>query len=198
MIIKEITSDESKKENLDTWCYEVGSRFEEIGISAASDFYDKWLALNNNNFKQFESTFVIDLGSGDGSSSEELANLGFKVLAVDINKEKLNKIKNKNITKINLDMKQYLQLPFEVENIFTHHSLEHTIDAKEIIELCGKRLQKGGLYYAVVPANDYLHSVHHVVFEDPMELLPSDLTPLYTAYRERFNEKEYICLATKG
>jgi len=197
MIIKDITSEESIKENLEAWCFEVGSRFEEIGRDAADDFFHIWLKNNPNH--PFGNINVIDLGCGDGASSLKLAESGFYVKAVDINKEKLDKIQSKFIKTYYIDMEDFLdsQKDDSIENIFTHHSLEHTIDAEEIIKLCGQKLKKQGIYYAVVPADDYLHSVHHIVFEDPLELLPEGLELIRAYKRERFGEKEFICIATK-
>lgn len=200
MIKKDITVADSQHENLETWCYEVGSRFEEIGVDAAQEFCRLW--DEHNNFtspitnKEF---YVTDLGCGDGASSLELSDLGFFVIAVDINKEKLDKIEGQYIKNVWTDMEDYLysQEDNSVENIFTHHSLEHTVDAEEIIKLCGQKLKTNGLYYAVVPADDYLHSVHHVVFEDPLELLPEGLELIRAYKRERFGEQEYVCIAKR-
>lgn len=193
MIKKDITVGDSQVENLDTWCYEVGSRFEEIGVDAAQEFCRYWEEYHN-----FGAN-VVDLGCGDGSSSRELVKLDFSVVAVDINKEKLDKIDHFYIEKIHTDMEDYLysQEDNSIENIFTHHSLEHAIDAEEIIRLCGQKLKKGGLYYATVPADDYLHSVHHIVFEDPLELLPEGLELIRAYKRERFAEQEFVCIATR-
>lgn len=200
MIIKEITSEESMKENLETWCYEVGSRFERISVDAAEEFINWWRFVNkikkhhNMTNKDF---FITDLGSGDGAATNYFAEQGFRVTAVDINKEKLDKIINKNVFCVNKDIKSFLENTDDAENIFTHHSLEHTVEAKEIIELCGEKLKPGGLYYATVPAGDYLHSVHHIAFESAEELLPNGLQLLMMSTRERFGEKEFVCIATK-
>lgn len=194
MIKKDITVADSQHENLETWCYEVGSRFEQIGVDAAREFSLLWEDYNN-----FGAN-VVDLGCGDGASSLELARLEFSVVAVDINKEKLDKIKHTFIKKIYTDMEDYLysQEDNSIENIFTHHALEHTIDAEEIIKLCGQKIRTNGLYYAVVPADDYLHSVHHIVFEDALELLPEGLNLIRADKRERFGEQEFVCIATKN
>lgn len=200
MIKRDLDLSESIDENLNTWCYEVGSRFEQIGIDAAKEFVDMWRFINKIE-KYYGLTnkdfYVTDLGCGDGASSNYLADQGFKVTSVDINKEKLNKMTHELIEKVHTDMEDYLysQEDYSVQNIFTHHSLEHTVDAEEIIKLCGQKLKSGGLYYATVPADDYLHSVHHVVFEDQLELLPYGLELLLAAKRERFGESEFVCIA---
>jgi 2-polyprenyl-3-methyl-5-hydroxy-6-metoxy-1,4-benzoquinol methylase len=183
-----ITSEESMQENLDTWCYEVGSRFEQASVAAVRDF---------NLYAIFDH--VADIGCGDGAASLELENRGFEVDAVDINEEKLNKIKEKNIfIKIKKQSAiEYLNSIDALDNFFSHHSLEHMIDAEEIIQLAGQKLKPRGIYYVIVPAGDYLHSVHHVVFERAEELLPVGLEPILIQEQERFGEKEFICVATK-
>lgn len=200
VIKKDITPLESIQENLDTWCYEVGSRFEEIGVDAAMEFISWWKYINNiqsHHYLTNKDFFITELGCGDGASTNYFADQGFIINAVDINKEKLDKLSHININPINLSTKIYLEYGLQPENIFTHHSLEHMIEAKEIIELCGEKLKSGGLYYATVPAGDYLHSVHHIVFEDELELLPSSLELVIAMERERFGEKEFLCIATK-
>ena len=155
--------------------------------------------MKTNPHHPFGNINVTDLGCGDGASSLKLTESGFYVKAVDINKEKLDKIQNKFIKTINSDMLNYLSSCEDnsIDNIFIHHSLEHTTDAKEIINLCGRKLKKGGLYYATVPAGDYLHSVHHIVFESALELFPEELSLILASMRTRFGEKEFVCIATK-
>lgn len=183
-----ITPEQSIQENLDTWCFEVGSRFEQSSVDAVKEFA---------NIALFKS--VCDIGAGDGASTKVLDELGFEVTAVDINLEKLLKIKNFNKKIIIKCMPaiKFLKETNSISNFFSHHSLEHMIDAEEIIKLAGQKLKIGGLYYVTVPAGDYLHSVHHVVFENAEELLPKGLTPVVLEERERFGEKEFLCIAQK-
>lgn len=195
MIIKDITAKESIDENLNTWCYEVGSRFEEIGVDAADDFH---FFFKKREFRDLIGEDVYDLGSGDGASSRRLHNLGYYVISIDINKEKLEKCIAS--VKIQEDILTFLKdVPdgYGLGNVFTHHSLEHMVDAPEIIELIGKLILPGRIYYAIVPAGDYLHSVHHVVFESPEELLPPGMQPIILQEQERFGEKEFKCVAAK-
>jgi hypothetical protein len=59
-----LTSEESIKQNKDAWCYEVGSRFEQAGIAAAHHF------MNFYPFPEHQK-FLIELGCGDGASTNE-------------------------------------------------------------------------------------------------------------------------------
>jgi len=186
LIKADISLEESIYQNLNTWCFEVGSHFEEMGKQAALDF-----------LKYANLTSVLELGAGDGSSTEIFIINNFSVLAIDINWQKLQSIHLPAVT-WEWDMLKALQsLNSEsVDNIFTHHSLEHVVDADEVIREASRVLKYSGIYYAIVPADDYLHSVHHVVFESAKELLPPGLTPIKMKKQTR-NDPEFICIAQK-
>ena len=124
------------------------------------------------------------------------SSMGFEVIAVDINPKKLCRIEAGPTLKC-MSMLDYVTQTPMLNNVFTHHSLEHTVDAQEIIEKIGMKMSKGSFYYAAVPAEDYLHSVHHVVFEMPFELLPPYCEPILVGTRQRWDWKEYICIAQK-
>lgn len=191
MQIKNISHLTSQKENLETWCYEVGDRFESYSRNAVNEFiyWHEKLKIKNK--------IVADLGCGDGAASNYFLDQGFQVYGVDINVEKLRRVEA-GVNVFRSDVHDFIlgypQIDF---NIFTHHSLEHMVEAEDIITRIGSRIRPGKLYYAVVPAEDYIHSVHHVVFEAPEELLPPGLTPLLMDKRDRFGEKEFICIAWK-
>jgi SAM-dependent methyltransferase len=180
MQIKQISTERSQEENLEAWCFEVGSRFEHLSEGAVNLFYmfhlnfiEKYKKINKKiNLKKE----ISDLGCGDGASVKYLLRAGFDVDAVDI--------------------------PY-VTNVFCHHSLEHTVDAPRVLELIGEKLLSGGLSYIAVPAGDYLHSVHHVVFEDWKEILPPNCSALFGKKRQVYldetnMESEYVCIARKN
>ena len=186
MIKSNISSEESILHNLDTWCCEVGSRFEQVSIDAAYE------CINLINDLGLDYS-VVDLGCGDGAATKVFLENDFNVIGVDINDKKLDKFSG---PKIQTDMLSFVKFFNKINNVFTHHALEHSIDAEEIINTIGQKMSIGSIYYAVVPANDHLHSVHHIVFESPKELLPPGLIPLKMEYQER-NEPEFICIAQK-
>lgn len=186
MIKSEISHEESVKENLETWCYEVGTRFEEVNKDAVQDFISFLHPLEKT---------VYELGCGDGAAGKEFVKNGFITYGIDINQEKLDKYPGIRIRYDIFDLlKKYADN--SLTNIFTHHALEHMINADEIIKEISRVLRPGGTYYAIVPAKDYLHSVHHVVFESVEELLPPGLEVL--ELKEQFrSEAEYKCVARK-
>ncbi len=186
MIKASITREESILNNLDTWCYERGDRFEQSSIEAAQDCVRY---INSLGFDHH----ILDLGCGDGAATKEFFELGFNTLAVDINPEKLERVPG---LKFESDIVEFTEKIKIFNNIFSHHAFEHVVNIEEAIKNIGKKIQPGCLYYVIVPANDYLHSVHHVVFESPEELLPPGLTPLKMEYQERA-EPEFICVAQK-
>ncbi len=186
MIKADIKHKDSIKENLDVWCYERGTRFEIVNEEAAKEFMNILDSTYND---------ILDLGCGDGAASQYFVENGLFVIGIDINEEKINKYPGLGIT---IDMYEYLTILKDdsVMNIFTHHALEHTVKAKEVIKEIGRVLMPGGIYYAIVPAQDYLHTVHHVVFESAEELLPPGLIPLTMLYQDR-HEPEFKCIAYK-
>jgi hypothetical protein len=188
MIIANKTKKESQGENLDTWCYEVGTRFEEVNIEAAKHF-EQILSL----FRRPKS--VTELGCGDGAATNWFFSNGFVIdAAIDINFAKLMKVKTES--KRLKDINDYVTEVGLLRNVFAHHSLEHTIDAKDTLKKISQKMTPGDIFYGIVPAEDYLHSVHHIVFESPEELLPPNFIPLILKYQKRL-EPEYLCVAMK-
>lgn len=185
MIKANISPEESVLQNLEAWCFEVGSRFEQASVQAARDFADMGPGPGT----------VCDLGSGDGAATRELVGLGFDVHAVDVNGTKLGHI-SELATTHETDAVNYLT-ENAVDNVFAHHSLEHMVDVERVLQLISQSLKPGGLYYAIVPAGDHLHSVHHVVFESHEELLPAGLALIVGREQERFCEREFVCVARK-
>jgi len=152
----DISEEESIQQNLNEWCYEVGTHYEEFSRKAAAKF-----------IKYIGKKPVVDLGSGDGAGAKVFISNGNPTTAVDINPEKLSKIE---ATKVNTDFLSFLTKP--VDNIFCHHALEHFVNYQEVLDRIGKHLKKGCYAYIAVPKGDDPHSVHHVAFESCGELIP--------------------------
>lgn len=180
----DLTKLESILGNLHQWCFEVGSEFEQNNIAAVVDFVETYKPVGT----------VVELGCGDGAALKAFEQLGIKTFGVDINKEKLDKAPGDTALDDVLDwlVKQPRK---SVDNIFTHHALEHMVHIDEVLAEIGRVLKPGGLYYAVVPAHDHVHEVHHVAFESAKELLPKGLKQVKLAEQERFGAKEYLCIA---
>lgn len=184
MLKADMTKPQSIQENLQTWCYEKGTKFEEMNRAAVEQFINLCSPQH-----------VLELGCGDGASYEVFAEKNISYLGVDINENKLEKIAGETIT---ADIYSHLICCDDnsVDNIYAHHTLEHCIDAVNILQEISRVLKPGGYYYAIVPADDHLHSVHHVVFESPDELMPPGFIPI-TLSRQIRHEPEFICVARK-
>lgn len=164
-----ISEDNSKKDNLEHWCFEKDfEQYSNKGYNAAKFFI---------NFKPKGT--IVDLGAGDCCSSDVFVDTN-KTIAVDINKQKLNRGRPE-VNKINKDFITYLkaQKDNSVDNYFTHHALEHFVNPRKVINEIERTLVKGGLACIVVPLNDGVHSVHHSSFEAIEDLLPNGGTILF-------------------
>jgi SAM-dependent methyltransferase len=156
-----ITPEESVKEQLKDFVLEVGTHYADSSKQAVERLM-KYMTNNR----------VVDLGCGDGASTQFFE--GVKVIGVDINAEKL---KLNPTATVQNDMISFLQNEKDnsIPNIFSHHALEHLPNPQKAIDLIGKKLAKGGYVYLEVPANDHIHSVHHATFDEPNDLLPPGL-----------------------
>lgn len=182
MKTSDISKEQSIKENLDGFCFEVGSSYERYSVEAA------------NKFIEFIGTKpVADLGCGDGAATNVFVANGNKVTAVDINPAKLNRIKG--ATLVNEDFETFLSKP--VDNIFLHHSLEHYVDPQAVLNKISKHLKSGSYCYIAVPKGDCVHSVHHVAFESVEEILPPELEIVETGESDEVTWPQYYTITRK-
>lgn len=178
-----LSHDKSIQENLDVFCYEVGSQFEKYSIKAANRFL-QYIGKNP----------VVDLGSGDGAATKVFVANGNKVTAVDINPDKLSKITDaKTVQK---DYVSFLSKP--VDNVFLHHSLEHYVDSNKVLRLISKWLKPGCYCYIAVPRKGELYSVHHTVFESIAEIKPPGLKVVESLEDTDLTWPEYCVIARKN
>lgn len=180
--VANISPEESIRQNLDTWCFEVGSQFEEYSVKSAERF-----------LKYIKKQAVIDLGSGDGAATRVFIENGNPTTAVDINQDKLDKIIGAK--KVQADFVSFLSKP--VDNLFFHHALEHCPNPDEVLELIGKHLKKDKYCYIAVPKNDHPHSVHHVAFESLDEIIPPGLEIIEGGESDNPTWPEYFVIAKK-
>lgn len=159
--VADMTPEESIQQNKETWCMEVGSEFEKYS-QLSVDIFVKFIGKNP----------VVDLGAGDGAGTNAFLKNGNKVVAVDINPEKLACIKGKTVE---MDIKSYLNGVKSVDNVFMHHVLEHIVNYQDILDLIALKLKKGGYAFIAVPKDDHVHSVHHVAFSSYEEIVPPGL-----------------------
>lgn len=178
----DITPEDSIKHNLSEWCYEVGSEYEKHSRKSAERFIG-----------YINKQPVVDLGSGDGAATNVFVANGNPTTAVDINPEKLAKIRS--ATTEQTDFLTYLSKP--VDNIFMHHSLEHCPNPMEILSLIAKHLKRGSYCYIAVPKGDEPHSVHHAAFESVDEIVPPGLEVIESGESDDPSWPEYRVIARK-
>lgn len=184
-----MSHDESIDSNLSQFCLEVDSEFQAANDAAAQDFlrymekYDRPLE-------------VVELGCGDGAALNTFERLGVKTFGVDINPEKLA---SNDHDYWQGDMAEWLgdQPAKSVKNIFMHHALEHIVSIKEVLDYIYIVLEKGGIFYCIVPADDHPHEVHHTAFDSALELAPPKMQTVTARKQERFGHPEYLYVGVK-
>lgn len=90
---------------------------------------------------------VLDLACGPGILTESLAKEGFKVTAVDITREMLDLVREKNLTGVKIIRGDANKLSLEsdfFEESLTRLSLHHFEDPKRVIEEMKRVTKKGG------------------------------------------------------
>lgn len=170
-----LTIKEGIDANLSTWCYEKDTHFEQYAKEAGEYF------MKHNPVGE-----IVDLGGGDGAS-------GLNATYVDINQTKLDKIDGHKT--ICTDILSYLNSKKSIDNVFSHATIEHLPNPKEILDLIGKKLKKGGLCLIIVPTSR-MYSVHLSEFENPEELVPEGCEAIELQTRQR-GEQEYWALSRK-
>ena len=122
---------------------------------------------------------ILDLGCGKGGNSIFLAEKGFKVTAVDIDKEVIGEIK-KNYPKINAVNKSILEFDFpenEYDLILTLNVLHflNFEDAKKIINRMLKSLNENSLIYLqVFSVNNPCKKFAHLFTKEELQKLFSE------------------------
>lgn len=159
---KDITPEDSIKEQLETYSIEVGTPFENSSKEAVARFS-----------LYLETLWVADLGCGDGAATKYFQEEGITVVGVDINQDKLDL--NPTDLKEKMDIISYLKYCEDIPNIFMHHSLEHLPNPQKVLDLISEKLAPGGYVYIEVPANDQVHSVHHSSFDTAGDIYPEGL-----------------------
>lgn len=174
------TPEESMRQNLETWNFEVDTVFQNHTIEGAKLF-----------LKYMKGDTVVDMGAGDGAANRAFKKL--HVTAVDINEVKLEK--NTAQTKVCKDFVTYLDEVDGIDNVFMHHALEHYVDYGQVLELLAEKVK--GYVYIAVPAREGIHSVHHVAFEGVGELELPGFKTLLAKERKYGNLYEYVYIGVK-
>lgn len=170
----------SMVDNLEVWCFEVDTIFENHTIELAKEFR-----------KYIVGKEVVDFGSGDGAANKGFK--GLKITAVDINQEKLDK--NTADTKVCQDFITYLESVESIPNLFMSHTLEHFVDPESVLALLDKKVTKSILI--AVPARDTPNSVHHVAFDSVDEITLPSFQAKVAEERQHDDLYEYVFIGVK-
>ena len=121
--------------------------------------------LTSNDIKPFGNKIAIDLGAGNGLQSIPLAEVGFDVIAIDLNRHLLKELQvnasGRNISVLSADMRDVEKFAEEPELIIcagdTISHLSDKSEVKKFITKISKRLVKGGK--AIFSFRDYSNEV---------------------------------------
>lgn len=146
----------------------------------------------NNKIKPFANKPAIDLGAGNGIQSVALAELGYRVTAIDFNKQLLSELSNKTgnlrIKTINSDIRNLKQFNIQSELIvccgdtLTH--LESITEVKQLIADTSEILCPDGKL--ILSFRDY-----SMELKDTQRFIPvkSDASRILTCVLEYFPDK---------
>ncbi len=146
----------------------------------------------NNKIKPFANKPAIDLGAGNGIQSVALAELGYRVTAIDFNKQLLSELSNKTgnlrIKTINSDIRNLKKFNIQSELIvccgdtLTH--LESITEVKQLIADTSEILCPDGKL--ILSFRDY-----SLELKDTQRFIPvkSDATRILTCILEYFPDK---------
>lgn len=184
-----LTHEESIQANKENFCLEKDSWFQQPNDAAAEHCTGMIRSAGG-------SPAVVELGCGDGAALRKFQELKIHTLGVDINTEKLSYATG---IVIESDMLQWLldQPDETVSNIFMHHSLEHIVAVPEVLTEIARVLDRGGIFYCVVPADDTPHSVHNTAFDSAEELAPVGLRTVIAEKQIRFEHPEFLYVGYK-
>lgn len=114
-----------------------------------------------------QSDLILDCACGDGIGLEELRNLGFKAIGVDLAEAKLDRARRKNLNVSNSDMHDLTIFDddhFDV--IICSHTLEHAYDPFKVIDNFRRILKMNGLLFIVLPYPDLSDNIDVHIAKD--------------------------------
>ncbi len=116
-------------------------------------------------FKNYEKNrLIINIGCGTGTELKIIKRFG-NVIALDKNKNALNKVDKLKFKTIQADIEKY-ELPREhYDAICCFDCLEHLENDQKVINNIYKALKPGGCFIFSVPAFQFLFSSHDIAME---------------------------------
>lgn len=146
----------------------------------------------NHKIKPFANKLAIDLGAGNGIQSVALAELGYRVTAIDFNEQLLSELSNKTgnlrIKTINSDIRNLKLFNIQPELIVccgdTLPHLESMEEVKQLITDASEMLGPNGKI--ILSFRDYSNELYDTYRFIPVK---SDATRLLTCVLEYFEDK---------
>ena len=150
-------------------------------------FQAKWIISDSLKGFNLQSKIVLDLGSGFGGYSQELAKSGADVYSVDLNISRQPQIQT-NISLLNADCNN---LPIRSESmdlVFCASLIEHVSDQRQLICEINRVLKKQGICYLSFPPFFSPTGGHQF---KPFHLLGERLALVLSKYIYGLNIKSY-------
>lgn len=94
---------------------------------------------------------ILDIGAGYGTVSEELVRRGFKVFAIEINDEAIEKLKQKGFIVLKKDINQSLGIDEKFDIVLLLDVLEHVFNPLFLLQEVNKIMNYGGYCIVTVP-----------------------------------------------
>ena len=95
---------------------------------------------------------ILDFGAGYGVHTEKIKNAGYKIMALEINKNCLKILKDKNINSFST----FDKVPRPINCIISLNVLEHIENDDKIIKECYNNLDVGGKLILYLPASNLI------------------------------------------
>lgn len=133
-------------------------KFGELTLESMNqaDWYNQWTL---NKFKKYIGDQILEVGCGIGNFTKELTKYG-KVLAIDINKnylDKLKKIPGVEVGFGDIEKGGYFFTNKQFNTIICLNVLEHLEEDSQAIKNMYEVLNKGGNLILLVPSHPFLY-----------------------------------------
>lgn len=121
---------------------------------------------------------VLDLGTRDGYGVEVLTRAGMDAIGVELIETVARYARRQGRNVVSMDMHNLLFADESFDLLVTRHSLEHTLDYRQVLAECARVLKPGGGLFIVIPIESRQpHQLHTQPFTTP-EQLPGALRQL--------------------
>lgn len=121
---------------------------------------------------------VLDMGTRDAYGVEKLDQMGLDAVGIELVESvaRYARRQGRNVLSMDMHNLEFLNASFDL--IISRHSLEHTLNYRQVLAECARVLKDGGFVYFVIPVEyGQAHELHTQPFCSP-EQLPETLQEL--------------------